>query len=193
MGKAAAHIIGPLLGMALVLGFPPVGRADIYKYVDASGVIHFTDSPTSSRFNLYLKEDVGPASVRDLISRYAGQFRLEEALVNAVIKVESDYNPRAVSRKGAQGIMQLMPQTARELKVNDPLNPEDNIRGGTRYLRQMLDRFKGNLDLALAAYNAGPTAVSRHGGIPPYEETRAYVDRVKKFLRYYRQNKGSIL
>jgi soluble lytic murein transglycosylase len=193
MGKATAHIIGPLLGVALVVGVPARVKGDIYKYVDADGVIHFTDSPTSSRFNLYLKESVGQRPIHELISRYASLFRLEEALVNAVIKVESDHNPRAVSSKGAQGIMQLMPQTARELKVRDPLNPEDNIRGGTRYLRQMLDRFKGNLDLALAAYNAGPTAVSRHGGIPPYEETRTYVERVKKFLRYYRRNKDDIL
>jgi soluble lytic murein transglycosylase len=189
MGKAAGDFSGLLLGFLIVFSFPSVGMGDIYKYVDENGVIHFTDSPTSNRFNLYLRES-NNGSVREIISRYASQFQLEEALVNAVIKVESDYNPRAVSRKGAQGIMQLMPQTARELDVRDPLSPEENIRGGTRYLRQMLDRFK-DVDLALAAYNAGPSAVSRFGGIPPYEETINYVNRVKKYLRLYRRNKES--
>lgn len=192
MGKVAAAFLRPFMGLLVFFVFPSVGMGDIYKYVDDNGVIHFTDSPTSNRFNLYLKEKKGIYPVHEIISRYASQFRLEEALVNAIIKVESDYNPRAVSKKGAQGIMQLMPQTARELNVQDPLNPEDNIRGGTRYLRQMLDRFK-DLDLALAAYNAGPSAVSRHGGIPPYEETRNYVDRVKKYLHQYRRNKESYL
>ena len=192
MGKVAAGFAWPLLGLLFILVFPSVGMGDIYKYVDANGVIHFTDRPTHNQFNLYLKEKKEKPEVREIISRYANQFRLEEALINAVIKVESDYNPRAVSRKGAQGMMQLMPQTARELDVRDPLNPDDNIRGGTRYLRQMLDRFK-DLDLALAAYNAGPSAVTRYGGIPPYEETRNYVIRVKKYLQQYRQDKESYL
>jgi soluble lytic murein transglycosylase len=192
MGKVAAGFAWPLLGLLFILVFPKTGMGDIYKYVDANGVIHFTDRPTHNQFNLYLKEKKEKPEVREIISRYANQFRLEEALINAVIKVESDYNPRAVSRKGAQGMMQLMPQTARELDVRDPLNPDDNIRGGTRYLRQMLDRFK-DLDLALAAYNAGPSAVTRYGGIPPYEETRNYVIRVKKYLQQYRQDKESYL
>ena len=192
MGKVAAGFAWPLLGLLFILVFPSVGMGDIYKYVDANGVIHFTDRPTHNQFHLYLKEKKEKPEVREIISRYASQFRLEEALINAVIKVESDYNPRAVSRKGAQGMMQLMPQTARELDVRDPLNPDDNIRGGTRYLRQMLDRFK-DLDLALAAYNAGPSAVTRYGGIPPYEETRNYVIRVKKYLQQYRQDQESYL
>ena len=192
MGKVAAGFAWPLLGLLFILVFPTIGMGDIYKYVDANGVIHFTDRPTHNQFNLYLKEKKEKPEVREIISRYANQFRLEEALINAVIKVESDYNPRAVSRKGAQGMMQLMPQTARELDVRDPLNPDDNIRGGTRYLRQMLDRFK-DLDLALAAYNAGPSAVTRYGGIPPYEETRNYVIRVKKYLQQYRQDQESYL
>lgn len=184
MGKAAARFLGSLVGLCIFLALPSTGKGDIYKYVDAKGVIHFTDSPTGDHFNLYLKEKKTEHSVNEIVSRYARQFQLEEALVNAVIKVESDYNPRAVSGKGAQGMMQLMPQTARELNVLDPLNPEDNIRGGTRYLRQMLDRFK-DLDLALAAYNAGPSAVSRYGGVPPYEETINYVNKVKRYHRQY--------
>ena len=113
--------------------------------------------------------------------------------MRAVCKVESDFDPQAVSARGAQGIMQLVPETARELKVYNPLDPEENIRGGSCYLRQMLDQFDGNLELALAAYNAGPNAVRRHGGIPPYPETINYVDRVKQYLDYYRRNRDPLL
>lgn len=106
---------------------------------------------------------------------------LSPRLVQAVMQVESGYNPKAVSRKGAMGLMQLMPETARELRVGDPFDPEQNIRGGTSYLRQLMGRF-GSLELALAAYNAGPTAVTRHAGVPPYPETRNYVRKVLGLL-----------
>jgi soluble lytic murein transglycosylase len=198
MPSISFHARSTLLGLILLLLLPLSARADIYKYVDADGVIHFTNTPTSSRYNLYLKErspgsSSGDSSFRAIISRQAATFRLDEALVRAVIKAESGYNPRAVSKKGALGLMQLMPDTARLLKVRDPLDAEENIRGGSRYLRLMLDEFNGNLDLALAAYNAGPNAVRRHGGIPPYEETRIYVDRVKTYMRHYRQGKDTWL
>lgn len=165
-------------------------RADIYRYVDSNGVMHFTNTPTTSQYTFYLKETsskyASHQSVEDIIERYALANRLEKALVQAVIKAESDYNPRALSNRGAQGMMQLIPETARAMKVVDPYDPEDNIRGGTRYLRKMLDLFNGNTDLALAAYNAGPGAVRQHGGIPPYTETRNYVKRVKSYLQAYR-------
>jgi soluble lytic murein transglycosylase len=182
--------------LTLLLFLPLSVWADIYKYVDANGVVHFTNTPTSSHYNLYLKErrpTVSNGVISSIISRHAAAFRLEEALVRAVIKAESGYNSRAVSKKGALGLMQLMPETARLMKVGDPLDVEENIRGGSRYLRLMLDEFNGDLDLALAAYNAGPNAVRRHGGIPPYEETRTYVDRVKTYMQNYRQGKGSWL
>jgi soluble lytic murein transglycosylase len=131
--------------------------------------------------------------VGEIVSQCASQFNLDEALIHAVIKAESGYNPRAVSNKGAMGIMQLIPETARDMQVNDPFNPEENIRGGSRYLRLMLDEFGGNLDFAIAAYNAGPNAVRRHGGIPPYQETRTYVERVKRFLQSYRESKDTDL
>ena len=182
-----------LLLPLFVLGWLSAAHADIYRYVDENGVIHFTNTPTNSRFNLYLKDSGGTPELADIIRRYSSHFRLEEALVKAVIKVESDYNPRAVSSKGALGLMQLLPETARLLKVLDPMNPEENIRGGSRYLREMLDQFNGDLELALAAYNAGPNAVRRHGGIPPYDETRNYVTQVKKYMRHYRQNGGKVL
>jgi soluble lytic murein transglycosylase len=165
-------------------------RADIYRYVDSNGVMHFTNTPTHSRYAFYLKEspsrEITHRNFEDIIERYASANRLEKALVKAVIKAESNYNPRAVSSKGAQGMMQLIPETAREMMVVDPFDPEDNIRGGTRYLRKMLDLFNDNLDLALAAYNAGPGAVRQHGGIPPYTETVNYVRKVKGFLNAYR-------
>ena len=180
----------------LALMFPSAGHGDIYRYVDASGIVHFTDTPTSGQYQFFRKEKKqqgGKGSVTDLIKHYASVFNLDDSLVRAVIKVESDYNPNALSSKGAQGLMQLIPETARDMKVTDPFNPEDNIRGGSRYLRLMLDQFDGSLDLALAAYNAGPSAVRRHGGIPPYEETRRYVEKVKKYLRHYRQGRDVIL
>lgn len=178
-----------LIALYLLIVSVPSAWADIYRYVDENGVVHFTNTPTNARFALYLKDrSQGSSSdLSDIIRRYSSHFRLDEALVKAVIKVESDYNPRAVSRKGALGLMQLLPSTARLLKVMDPMNPDDNVRGGSRYLREMLDQFGGNLELALAAYNAGPNAVRRHGGIPPYDETRDYVTRVKKYMRFYRQ------
>jgi len=168
-------------------------HADIYKYVDANGCIHFTNTPTTSNFNMYMRESGGHFSLQDIISRYARHFRLEEALVRAVIKVESDFNPNAVSRRGALGLMQLVPKTAKLLNVVDPLDPEQCVRGGSHYLRMMLDQFDGNLDLALAAYNAGPTAVRRHGGVPPFAETQGYLVKVKQYLHHYRTAKDTVL
>ena len=118
-----------------------------------------------------------------IIRRYSREARVESKLVTAVIRAESSFDPSAVSRRGAMGLMQLMPGTAEALKVEDPFDPVENIRGGTRYLREMLDAFDGNLELALAAYNAGPEAVRRFDGIPPYRET---VDYVEKVMRMYR-------
>lgn len=118
-----------------------------------------------------------------LIRIHCDAQRLDPRLVRAVIQTESAYNPRAVSRRGALGLMQLMPETARELQVLDAFDPDQNLRGGTLYLRRLLDRFSGRIELALAAYNAGPGAVERHGGIPPYAETRSYV---RKILSLYK-------
>lgn len=112
-----------------------------------------------------------------LIDRYSSLFRLDPELVQAVIQAESGYNTRAVSDRGAMGLMQLMPETAAELEVSDPYDPAENIRGGTTYLARLLERF-GSLEVALAAYNAGPTVVDRHDGVPPWEDTRNYVRRV---------------
>jgi hypothetical protein len=118
----------------------------------------------------------GPYS--DIIERVAAEQNVPAKLVRAVIQVESGYNERARSNKGAMGLMQLVRGTANDLNVRDPYDPDENLRGGTTYLRQLLDRFLGRVELALAAYNAGPGAVERHGGIPPYRETRDYVRRI---------------
>jgi soluble lytic murein transglycosylase-like protein len=125
-----------------------------------------------------------PAAYREMIAEAAQAAAVNPALLHAVIKVESSYNPRAVSKKGAQGMMQLMPQTSRRLGVVDPFSPRDNIMGGARYLRELLDLFNGRVELALAAYNAGELAVIRSGyKLPPYPETQSYVPRVLQQFR----------
>lgn len=128
----------------------------------------------------------GSSAYDQLIARAASRHGLPPALVKAVVKAESNFQPHALSHKGAQGLMQLMPATAQDLGVEDPFRPEQNVLGGTRYLREMYDRF-GDWKHALAAYNAGPGAVDRFGGIPPYAETQQYVERV---LHYYRRYDG---
>lgn len=120
-----------------------------------------------------------------LINKFAMEYGLDPATIKAVIKAESNFNKFTISRKGAVGLMQLMPDTARKLAVTDIHSPEENIRGGTKYLRDMLYIFKGDLIKALAAYNAGPGCVKRHNGVPPYRETRQYIDNVIKYKRKY--------
>lgn len=133
-------------------------------------------SSKSKKYSTTLRQP--DAHVELMISRHSDAQQLDPKLVKALIQAESNFNERAVSRKGAMGLMQLMPDTARQLKVSDPFDPDENVRGGTTYLRRMLDRFAGRLEYAVAAYNAGPGAVERHGGIPPFRETRDYVRKV---------------
>jgi soluble lytic murein transglycosylase-like protein len=178
--------------LALGLVFPSFSSPEIYKYVDGDGVLHLTNVP-NGRYNLVLKEGWVPFHLDSanlekydpLIWRAAEKYNVNYALVKAVIKAESNFNPRAISNAGARGLMQLMPETANVLRVNDPFHPEDNIEGGVRHLRYLLDLFKGDLHFALAAYNAGEEAVFRYNDIPPYRETRTYVQRVLKYFRNY--------
>lgn len=132
------------------------------------------------------------ANYEALIIQHAEANSLNPTLVRAVIQAESAFNPRAVSRVGAMGLMQLMPDTARELGVMNPFDPEDNIRGGTKYLRSLLDRFDGNVELALAAYNAGPGAVERYNGVPPYRETRNYVAKINRITDVRAIKRGNL-
>ncbi len=162
--------------------------AEIYKYVDEDGVVCYTDAPFGKKSERIERDMVLPQRQKaDMLTRSdfssyvhqaAAKYDLEPELIKAVITTESNGNHRAVSRKGAIGLMQLMPATANDLNVINPFNPEENIEGGTRYLKQLLERFNGNLTLALAAYNSGPKTVEKYGAVPPILETRQYVKKV---------------
>lgn len=179
----------PVLGVVLcgVLGFgaAAAGGQELQWSRSADGVFSLeNEGPRVVRSRGQVSGTLRQRSPFDgLIAHHARRTGLEERLVRSVIQVESAWNPRARSNKGALGLMQLMPATARELGVNRVFDAEENIRGGTDYLRQMLDRFNGNLELALASYNAGPGAVSRYGRVPPYPETERYIDKVMHLYR----------
>ncbi len=169
-----------LLSAGFVLGlvFPPLSSSEIYKYLDQDGVLHLSNVP-DTRHNLVLKEgwvrfQLGAnfEQYEPLIWKAAKKYRVDYALVKAVIKAESNFNPSAVSRKGAKGLMQLMPGTAGVLGVTNSFRPEENIHGGVRYLRYLLDLFNGDLNLALAAYNAGENAVLRIKAFLPTKRPR---------------------
>ncbi|MEZ5500650.1 MAG: lytic transglycosylase domain-containing protein [Steroidobacteraceae bacterium] len=182
------------LAAACWLGATSASASDIFYYVDAKGTAHYSNVPTESRYELILKaapeyskagERISPRMLArasqydEIIERAADSADVAAELLRAVIVVESGFNPNAVSPKGARGLMQLMPATARTLGVRDPHDPAQNVDAGARYLRRLMDRFGNDLQLALAAYNAGTAAVERYGKrIPPYRETREYVPKV---------------
>jgi Transglycosylase SLT domain/Domain of unknown function (DUF4124) len=184
--------LGVIVIAAATMLAAPAG-AQMYKFKAPDGSTHFTNAPADPRYQrmgfttgtqagwLRLPQgDTKPYAHE--ITEAANRHGIPERLVTAVIRAESGFNPRAVSRKGAQGLMQLMPSTASVLGVRNSFDPRENIDGGVRHLRGLLDRFPGNLPFAIAAYNAGEKAVTAYGGIPPYPETQDYVGRV---LRYY--------
>jgi soluble lytic murein transglycosylase-like protein len=189
----------------LLLLVSPAGHAQVYKFVDEHGIVNYTNiappknvSYQTLRFPCYAADPkcrsvnwenvaLNTQAFAPEITSAARVNALDESLIRAIIHAESAYQSDAVSPKGAQGLMQLMPDTQQLLQIEDPFNPQANIAGGARYLSELLREFKGNTTLAAAAYNAGPGAVQKYGGVPPFEETREYVRRVNILHRRYRQ------
>ena len=196
-----------VVGLTLLL--PAAVQSEIYKYKDREGRIYLTDKPMKGKsFTLLKRFNFGssrsaatPAGslaamnkrrekLTPLIEQVAAESSLNPELLHAVIRAESAYNARAVSRKGAVGLMQLMPETARQYGVNDRYDPMENLAGGARYLQDLLARYDNNLELSLAAYNAGETAVAKYGNqVPPYPETVNYVEKV---MRFYATDAGRV-
>jgi soluble lytic murein transglycosylase-like protein len=183
-----------ILIIAIFLLFPLSGLCAIYGYVDENGVYHFTNIiPIGKKYHTVIPEKGKSAVGKTLkysatdstlydtmIVRHSQVHGVDPSLVKAVMKAESNFNPNAVSQKGAQGLMQLMPDTAKLMKVTNPFDPDENIKGGTRYLKFLDDTFRGDVELMLAAYNAGPSRVVEHKmNVPPIEETRNFIKRVK--------------
>ena len=205
-GKATQKFrAAAIAGAMLVLSIPLSGQAQVYKWVDENGIVTYSNiAPPKQqdfqvlRFPCYAADpkcrsvswEKIPLNTQAYSTeiRSASQFNaVDESLIRAIIHAESAYQPDALSPKGAQGLMQLMPATQAELEVSNPFDPEDNIRGGARYLSQLMAEFDGDLELAAAAYNAGSNAVYKYGGVPPYDETQEYVRRVKILYRRYGQ------
>jgi len=168
--------------------------ADVYAFKDKNGVVTFTNVPNHAGFRRVFRDAGRPATSNGVvdsgyegyIQNASGRYNIDPDLIRAVIKAESDFKVSARSNKGAMGLMQLMPDTARLHNVSDAYNPGENVEGGARHLRMLLDRYQGDLELSLAAYNAGSAAVEKHRGIPPFPETKEYVRRVLRFYDSYR-------
>jgi soluble lytic murein transglycosylase len=198
LNRLIRYIRPTLLALFLTtaLGAGPAA-ADIYMYIDSQGVMHFTNTPTSTQYRVYIKEKPKRSVGRlqdmdrydDIIVEAERRHGVAAPLIKAMVRAESAFDPRAVSHKGALGLMQIMPKNLKRLKVQDPYNPWDNIMGGTRYFKEMLERFDGQLPLALAAYNAGPHTVEQYRGIPPYDETQNYVRKVMRFYAAFKNEK----
>jgi len=182
LGLLASFLAGP-------------ARADIYVYKDSQGTLHFTNVPGHSGYQPVIREwgsgggaGLAPARFEERIRASSERHGVDPHLVRAVMRAESAFDAQARSHKGAQGLMQLMPETARLHNVSNVYDPDENIDAGVRHLRMLLDRYQGDLQLTLAAYNAGIKAVEKHGGVPPYPETREYIRRVLEYHQRYNRN-----
>lgn len=182
--------------LLVVVGWACQAWPDIYSFEDEQGVVHFTNVPVDGRYRFKEKETLRKFKVfiyesnerqfDPVIRKVAGEQGLDPDLLRSLVSVESNFDPVAISPKGAMGLTQLMPETARSLGVDNVFHPEQNLGAGAKYLRTLLDKYDGDLTLALAAYNAGEKAVETYQGIPPYPETEMYVREV---LRRYRKAK----
>ncbi|MEN8256958.1 MAG: lytic transglycosylase domain-containing protein [Thermodesulfobacteriota bacterium] len=187
--------IGLCLALLAVTASP--AAADIYTFIDAKGTVHFSNAPYDSRFNdknhvAYLRKYRKQADIREydyFIRESAEKYELDPHLIKAVVEAESNFDSYAVSHRGARGLMQLMPATAGDMQVKNSFNARQNIEGGCRYLRRMLDMFGGNIKLALAAYNAGPANVKKYKNVPPFAETKNYVRSVLRKYQSYKNKK----
>jgi soluble lytic murein transglycosylase-like protein len=189
------------LSLFPMLWLPTVSVADVYVYKDKQGVLTFTNVPSHQGFRRVIREGnatlsgsgLAASSYEGLIRSASNRHNVDAALIRAIIKVESDFDSSARSHKGATGLMQLMPETARLHNVADLYDPSDNIEGGVRHLKLLLGKYQGDLELSLAAYNAGIKAVEKHGGIPPFAETRDYVKRVLSYYQAYRADSVQVM
>ena len=184
--------VGILITTLFLFVTVPAALADIYMFIDSQGVLHFTNTPTSSQYKLYIKERPKPAAATiqydEIIQEASKRYGLSFFLIKAMIKVESNFDSRAVSKKGALGLMQIMPQNLQAFNITEPYDPKDNIMGGARYFKSLIERFDEKLPLALAAYNAGPTIVDKYRDIPPIKETKDYVKKVMKYFYLYKNS-----
>ncbi len=193
-----AIIFSLILGIAAFI--PADLSAEIYSYTDKNGVLHFSNAPTSSKYCYAGPESSMHTSIYhfryypsnristydDIIREASLHHGLQFELIKAIVHAESSFNPNAISRAGAIGLMQIMPENLNAFGINDPFDPRDNVMGGTRYLKQLMKKYNSDLSLSLAAYNAGPGAVDKYNDIPPYPETKNYVEKVLKYYALYR-------
>ncbi|OGQ50756.1 MAG: hypothetical protein A3J24_12975 [Deltaproteobacteria bacterium RIFCSPLOWO2_02_FULL_53_8] len=189
------RLAGLLLVFIMAALFAADASADFYSYTDSSGVAHFTNVPVSPKYRWIMREKGAvyhPNRVYSLdnyeaiIKKSALKYGVDPSLAKAIVKAESDFDANAVSAAGAKGLMQLMPDTAKLLRVKDVFSPEENVDGGVRYLKYLLKLFSYDVKLAVAAYNAGENAVIKYGAVPPYAETRTYVKRVTRYYKLYK-------
>ena len=179
-----------LAGLLWLAALP--AAADIYMYIDSQGILHFTNTPTSSNYKLYIKEKPRRPAQNHRTNRYdqyihaaSHKHGIAFSLLKALIKAESDFDPQAVSKSGAMGLMQIMPENVKAFNLSDPFDPRENIMAGAWYFQRLLQRFEGQLPLALAAYNAGPTVVEQYQRVPPIKETEDFVQKVMKYYNSY--------